>query len=306
MTYRFQCPNGHVLKAEPNMAGMRMRCPACQVAVEVPLRPENAGEEGERPPGVKSTFVRPKKRPGAPPVAELAEDSDVEIRRKSPPPLPKKKGSDKRWREEPRPGEAPPVEKPEAKKAVPPRPPSSKAGEEATAIPPEATADHSEIEAPPVADEPSRPRLFKQQRGYYADGERRQTVYWLAAALVLVAVIGFLPARQHYALMSAPTWAVVLWMITALQVAYIVYLVSIPDWSTTWVAMLVFAGIAAIYGFTLALAIWTAGSEELRFGLEPIRANVARWCGGMLLLSFLAAFMCGRISHMWHKRYRYV
>ncbi|MEX1223354.1 MAG: hypothetical protein WEA31_02290 [Pirellulales bacterium] len=317
MTYRFKCPNGHVLKAEPHMAGMRMRCPRCQVAVEVPLRPEDTGESSERPPGVRSTFAVPKRRPGAPPAGQRQEVSKrpeapkpagAEIRRKSPPPLPRKQDAGDRWRDEARPGELPaPVPAP-SKEPVPPRP-TQQAPPAIVPQRPDATRRSEEppIEAPPlVGDAASLVESPPKRRGYVADQERRFTVYWLGLALFLVAVIGFLPARGHFALGSAPSWAVMVWFVTALQVAYIIYMVSIPDWSTTWIAMLVFAGIAAMYGFMLAVAIWTVGSEELRFGLEPVRANVARWCGGMLLLSFLAAFTCGRISHMWHKRYRYV
>jgi len=88
-----------------------------------------------------------------------------------------------------------------------------------------------------------------------------------------------------------------------LQMIYVMWMVSLPDWSTVWVLMLIYGAVSAAYGFVLAVSLMTPREEELMLGLEAVRRLTPLWCAAMLLLSFLAAFLCGRTSSRWHRSY---
>jgi hypothetical protein len=205
-----------------------------------------------------------------------------------------------------------PAETPVAKPTVPRRP---VAAEEPTAAPadqPQSTTIPSVAEAwsvaPPPVQLPARGirRWFAFEpgaRGYLPDHGKVTSVRWLALALAAIAVIGAMPARDYYRFAGAPAWAQVILLISALQLLYILWMASLPDWSTVWVTMIVFAVTSALYGFALAVTLLTPVGRGLPLSLDQVHRIAPAWCGAMVLFTFLGAFLCGRYSFKWYKTY---
>jgi len=61
MTFRFQCPRGHLLEGDESLGGTRWRCPECNILFLVPQAvtpPPVAGPRGPRPPGEQPTQAK--------------------------------------------------------------------------------------------------------------------------------------------------------------------------------------------------------------------------------------------------------
>ncbi len=272
MTITFRCPAGHQLNARENRAGQKVRCPVCLNYVVVPEVSEDRSED----PVVATRLPEEE-----PPKGESAA-------RPVPPPLPSGNPSDK-------PVVAPP--KYERKK---------RRGR---------WADRKRRKRRPTDDtpegtKPPRPRRkVKLTRRtmpvdvYQPDRGKIQTVRWLAFFLGLVILLSAIPALGHLNLATAPGWARLVLLITALEAVYIVWLLATPDWSTIWVLMLMFAVAATAYGMATAVAIATPIDHPMPLGMGPIRASAPRWCMAMLLTTSLATYLCGRTSTKWRRQF---
>ena len=140
--------------------------------------------------------------------------------------------------------------------------------------------------------------------GYQADPQRVQTVYFLAVALAMISIFSVLPALPHLNLVQAPGWARIMLLLAALQLAYIVWIVLLPDWSTVWVGMLVFSIVGSIYAVAMAVVLFTPQQSPLLLGLDAdTRRTAIGWCCAVVLLTTLASYICGRISARWRRSY---
>lgn len=133
------------------------------------------------------------------------------------------------------------------------------------------------------------------------DGRHVKTVNRLAIALLAAALAGALPAIGYLDLGNAPGWARGALVIAMIQVAYIAWMAATPDWSSVRVVMLVFAVVAAIYGGVGAMVISTPMTRLLPLTLDPVRRAAPEWCGVMLLITGLCAYLCGYISVQWRR-----
>ena len=93
-------------------------------------------------------------------------------------------------------------------------------------------------------------------------------------------------------------------LMALLQMAYVVWMFLLPDWSTVWVAMIVFAVAASVYSMGLAITLTTleADLHRMPLDLENVRRRGVQWCAIMLAGSSLATYACGRISYVWHRK----
>jgi len=139
---------------------------------------------------------------------------------------------------------------------------------------------------------------------YRADRGHVETVRWLAGVLGLLVLLAGLPALGHLNVASAPGWARALLLITLLQIAYLAWMAILPDWSTVWVAMLVFAAVATLYALAAGLAVATPPDRALPLGLGEVRDKLARWSTAALLLGVLGTYLCGRTSVRWQRSCR--
>jgi hypothetical protein len=124
----------------------------------------------------------------------------------------------------------------------------------------------------------------------------RATVYRIAAGLVLVSIFSMWPAFRYWDLGVAPGWARGVLLMALLQLAYAAWLVSIPDWASLWGMMIVLAIVATIYGTAAAMTLATPMEHEPPLGLESVRHTAPYWCGGIMLLTISAAYLCGHAA----------
>jgi hypothetical protein len=137
--------------------------------------------------------------------------------------------------------------------------------------------------------------------GNHADRARVTAARWLALVLGLLVLAGTVPAMNHLNLAAAPGWARVILLVAALQLAYLAWMAILPDRSTLWVAMLVFAVVATLCALGMAVGLATPADRPLPLGLDAVREKIARWCAAALLLNTLATWLCGRMSVRWRR-----
>ena len=139
--------------------------------------------------------------------------------------------------------------------------------------------------------------------GYQAEGSWKGKVYVLAIQSILLALLQLVPATPFLDLRSAPDWARIAVLLAALQIAYACWMWLVPDWSTVWVAMLVLAAVAALYGTALGIAWVTPPGSPAPLGLPPARLQQQLWCGAIIAVTLALTYACGRVSYRWHKAY---
>lgn len=155
------------------------------------------------------------------------------------------------------------------------------------------------------------PPLPSNARGYQADASRRTTVYQLAAALILASLFSLVPAvmdiAEHFRTIDSPgvsRWVFLLLLAAIVQIAYTVYLVQMPDWSTVWVVSLVTLALAMVYAMLVGVLMLSGPQSEFvqLLGLEDQRSGnrAVGWCAIMLSLSCLLAYAAGQVSVRWY------
>lgn len=138
---------------------------------------------------------------------------------------------------------------------------------------------------------------------YRPDKDRIQAIRWLAFLSASAAAFGSVPAWKHLNLEIAPGWARVAMLLAVLQGFYIIWMLATPDWSSVWVVALVFALIATIYGAATVVALATPLDRPLPLDMEALRRSAPRWCGSVLLVNGLFAYLCGNSSLRWRRSY---
>jgi len=208
----------------------------------------------------------------------------------------------------------------------PPRPPSLRtkraAKDEPSAAsptPPKGEDEHKESmppnrrETPPT--EPESPEEEDNNvRGFEHDSRKRWAVYQFGIGLILATLFGAVPAAMdiidHFRTVDSPgvsRWAYGLLLVSGVQLAYALYLIQLPDWSTVRVVSVVTLVLATAYAMLLAITmLLTEESPIIQFlGLSdkmyPNKA--AGWCVILLGISSLLAYLGGRISMRWRQAY---
>jgi len=102
-------------------------------------------------------------------------------------------------------------------------------------------------------------------------------------------------------------WAQIVLLLGGVQLAYVLYLVQVPDWSTTWVVMMLTVVIAVMYATGLGMTA-LAGDDNgtlMLLGLDDEHRDgyAAPWCFAMLILMCGLAYFFYRVSVRWHKTY---
>lgn len=125
--------------------------------------------------------------------------------------------------------------------------------------------------------------------------------FWIAALIALVAAFSSTPALKKLSLDVAPIWAWVVLFCTAIQAAYVAYLITIPDWSTLWIGTVLFTALAAMYGAAMGIVFAAAPEQLAWFELTDVRRGARTWCAAHVLLLGILAYACGRMSTTWRK-----
>jgi hypothetical protein len=134
------------------------------------------------------------------------------------------------------------------------------------------------------------------------DPGKMQTVQLLALALAAVALFNAGPAVvKHANLFIAPDWARLALLLACLQLVYVAWMASIPDWSTVFVGMLVFASVCALYAVAMAVVMFTPLDTPLPLGLSNVRQSAAGWCFAVLAMNGMMTYACGRVAGKWRR-----
>lgn len=309
----FMCPMGHRLAVPDDLVGQRGRCPVCRQRVYVPeldSQPARHGKQAD--PGPFMIELEPEPAPPPQPMTGPAPawampgaiappppprvpgamaphapgDSHVPHGAAAPPAMaiPPHAPPPGPW-----PGAAPAMQPPGMPHAPPAMPPSQFA-----AIPsamPLAHVPMAVLERDPPAG--ARPPASLPA----------QTAWLLAVAMAVVVLFCAAPALKHVNLLHAPGWARIVLLLAVVQLIYVVWMAVMPDWSTVWIGMLVFAGGAAVYGLGLAVALATPSKKHMILGMDEVKQTAAGWCVAVMVLSALLVYVCGRISAHWRRAY---
>src|SRR5262245_27165389 len=90
-------------------------------------------------------------------------------------------------------------------------------------------------------------------------------VRWLVAAIIGAALFGSAPAMwdviETVRFRDAPgsafvaRWALVMSLLGSVQLAYGVYLIQLPDWTSVWIVTLMLLTVAGLYAMGLAVVL---------------------------------------------------
>lgn len=290
------CPCGHRFSVAKVPAGRPARCPVCNQATSVPESVDDRAStdlaEWQPPPVVRAAIdgaeAEPPPRSGPPPLPEgrpAARRSGRKGRRRV---------WAKRRRSSPKTPETRPVQV-ETRIAIPAPPP---------------------VPGQPVAIEAKRPprrRAFRRSRRtgpatladvYRADPGKIQTVRWLSLLLALIVAFNAAPALEHLDLEAAPGWARVVLLLAALEAFYVLWMLVTPDWASVRVVTVVFVLVAALYAAATVVALVTPPDQPLPLGSGELRHAAPHWCASVVLVSLLAAYLCGRAGAKWRRAFK--
>jgi hypothetical protein len=140
---------------------------------------------------------------------------------------------------------------------------------------------------------------------------KRYTVYYVAAGMVLVALVSMGPALREFGLHlfdeNSPgigPWAPFMLLLSFVQMAYVVYVVQLPDWGSTRVMMVLTVIVAMVYAAGLGFAATTSADNEWLLIMGYSRQQMIAWCLLILLLMCTLAYVWARITFKWQKDYR--
>jgi hypothetical protein len=153
----------------------------------------------------------------------------------------------------------------------------------------------------------------------HADAGRTLAAYQLAAALVAAAVLSVGPAvwdvveyarSQELDAPPVARWALVLFLLGSVQLAYAVYLFQLPDWASVWVVTVFLLVQAAGYAGVLGIVLTSdatgllVGEQGLQLADKLAGGRAALWCTCMVSVATILAFFAGRLSLHWQRAER--
>jgi hypothetical protein len=150
------------------------------------------------------------------------------------------------------------------------------------------------------AKKSDRRHVAAMSRARLSADQWRQT-HQIAFALVLLCTVELLPSLWHLNLSTAPDWSRAVLLGSLWQLAFVVWMATIPDRGSVWVLMLVFAVAATVYGAIASIALLTADEIDLPLGLASARWPAFWWSSLMAVLCAAAAFYCGHTAQRWRQ-----
>lgn len=137
------------------------------------------------------------------------------------------------------------------------------------------------------------------RRPLYPTLDQRRALHHAAAALAMVAVAAAIPVVGQLPSATLPTWAQLSLAVMAVQLAYVGWMLSLPDWSTLRLTTWVFALIASGYASLLAALYFAPPGRLAWLELDPLKQPAIGWC---LLVATGTTAVClwtGRRAAAW-------
>lgn len=148
------------------------------------------------------------------------------------------------------------------------------------------------------------PPLANQSRVYESRPEQIRAAYAISIVTGVLAFLGASPALVALGHPPVAGWVWIVILLSAIEVAYALWLASLPDWSTLWVGMALCAGLAAIQALLLGLVMAMPVTRSLPLGLDDVRTSLGSWSACLMALHGGLAYAAGWISSRWRREYR--
>jgi len=277
MTIKFFCPAGHPILASSRHQGEMVQCERCGRVAIVPQPGEGAQIGGEaqkrRARDELGTRRAGDTRDKGPPAGGSTPTSD------SSPPPPAIADAGAGQPADRRPADHHPANR---RRPTPHPPPLSRATAKA---------------AP--GDQPQ----AVERAIYRADAGNISSARALALLLGAIVIFSLIPAVQTVGinLEFAPGWARAVFLLAGLQLAFLLWMVATPDFSSAWVAMLLFAAVAALYALISAMVLAAPADKPLPLGLGEVRNSAGQWCGAVAALMIIGTYAAGQVSTRWEQ-----
>ena len=280
-------------------------------AAAPPSKPKPPPRQEPKPKSKQSS--KPEKKKPTDSIQQKTDSPDVVPLKRKP-----REEKKKEAKEKPKPTPRP---KPRAKEESPPRretqhvspQPTPPAKQETVLAGPEPRAAQVNTQHTPYAPATERDNQTAaagSTAGYRADRGRRQTVVYLAIWLLVITATSLVPAGLEIAERSKldiwpgiPIWIHILILFAGIHVAYSIYLIQLPDWSTIWVVSIVTLIQAMIYAMLLGLSLLASIQSPLLSSLELTHrlrgGSISLWCVVMICLNSLFSYFGGRFGLSW-------
>jgi len=130
----------------------------------------------------------------------------------------------------------------------------------------------------------------------------RRHCYRMAIVLAVMTLLTAAPALRYWRLAAAPGWAQLMLLAAGLQLAYLAWLATNPDWAAVWVVMIAFAAAATMLAVAGTMTLMAPTNSDLPLGLEAVRRPAAAWCLVGTALCAAAAYYCGHVVQTWKRQ----
>lgn len=152
---------------------------------------------------------------------------------------------------------------------------------------------------PPVAAP-----IFENQLPVYTSRPQQiRAAYIVSSVAGALAFLGACPALLALRHPPVAGWVWLVLLLTLIEIAYALWLASLPDWSTLWVGMALGAAVAVLYALVLVAAMATPESRSLPIGLDDVRSSLGGWAVLLLVSHSALAYVAGWISSRWRRDY---
>lgn len=133
--------------------------------------------------------------------------------------------------------------------------------------------------------------------------ERRRlsAAYMLAGGLAAVALLGLAPAAQHLTRLEPPLWARAVVLVSSALLVYALWLVTVPDWSTLWLGVVLTAVAAAVYAGGMGLIVSTPHDKTPPLELGDLARLAGGWSGLNAMLLGSTSYALGRYGQSWRR-----
>jgi hypothetical protein len=146
----------------------------------------------------------------------------------------------------------------------------------------------------------------------------RQTLHLLAVAIAALALLSIIPivVAMGQPLLEQPTsmaggrvlqpWAMAIMLVAILHIAYMLYLLQLPDYSCVRVVSLFLLLVATSYAVMLGIRLLASGENRIleSLGLEGnlfSSGQEASWCFLMMIITGVLSYLTGRAASRWQR-----
>ncbi|HEX4149379.1 MAG TPA: hypothetical protein VHY20_10340 [Pirellulales bacterium] len=137
-------------------------------------------------------------------------------------------------------------------------------------------------------------------RASQPESTRLQMAYLLAGSLLALSLMASWPALTHFRQNADADWVVIVLLMSVGQLLYVVWLLSLPDWTTLRVGMVLCALCAAAYAAALSIVIATPVTHSVVLGLTDVRSRAGLWSALLCGLMCVVCYGFGREASAWH------